>query len=79
MPGVTSPNPNDPRVIRTRRLILDAFVDQLNKKDFYTITINDITQKPPLTVPRSMHIFKINMHCLKPFCQTHFGVCYQED
>ncbi|MXO78594.1 TetR family transcriptional regulator [Paenibacillus sp. OT2-17] len=45
MPGVTSPNPNDPRVIRTRRLILDAFVDQLNKKDFYTITINDITQK----------------------------------
>ncbi|ADM69661.1 hypothetical protein GMA19_01843 [Paenibacillus polymyxa E681] len=45
MPGVTSPNPNDPRVIRTRRLILDAFIDQLNKKDFYTITINDITQK----------------------------------
>lgn len=45
MPGVTLPNPNDPRVIRTRRLILDAFIDQLNKKDFYTITINDITQK----------------------------------
>lgn len=44
MAGVLSPNSNDPRVIRTRQLILDAFVEQINKKDFYDITISDITQ-----------------------------------
>lgn len=40
----TSPNPNDPRVIRTRQLILDAFVRQLNIMDFNSITVGDITK-----------------------------------
>lgn len=44
MAGVLPPNPNDPRVIRTRQLILDAFVQQLNIMDFYSITVGDITK-----------------------------------
>ncbi|SFF11344.1 transcriptional regulator, TetR family [Paenibacillus algorifonticola] len=45
MSGVFAPNPNDPRVIRTRQLILDAFMWQLNHMDFHTMTIMDITKK----------------------------------
>lgn len=44
MAGVLPPNPNDPRVIRTRQLILDAFVRQLNIMDFNSITVGDITK-----------------------------------
>lgn len=33
----------DPRVIRTRKLIMDAFIHVLKKKEFKDITINDIT------------------------------------
>lgn len=44
MAGVLPPNPNDPRVIRTRQLILDAFVQQLNIMDFNSITVGDITK-----------------------------------
>lgn len=45
MPSILSPNPNDPRVIRTRQLILDSFAEQLNTMDFNAITIQDITRK----------------------------------
>ncbi|MDP9579745.1 TetR/AcrR family transcriptional regulator [Priestia megaterium] len=38
-------NQNDPRVIRTRQLILDAFVLLLGKKDFTSITVSDITKQ----------------------------------
>ncbi|MCE3200636.1 TetR/AcrR family transcriptional regulator [Paenibacillus sonchi] len=44
MAGVLPPNPNDPRVIRTRQLILDAFIRQLNVMDFNSITVGDITK-----------------------------------
>lgn len=43
MASVLPPIPKDPRVIRTRQLILDAFIRQLNSKDFNSITISDIT------------------------------------
>ncbi|WOO36638.1 TetR/AcrR family transcriptional regulator [Anaerocolumna sp. AGMB13020] len=33
----------DPRIIRTRKLIMDAFIHVLKKKEFKDITINDIT------------------------------------
>lgn len=80
MPGVTSPNPNDPRVIRTRRLILDAFVDQLNKKDFYTITINDITQKATINRATFYAHFQDKYALLETLLSdAFFGVCYQED
>jgi AcrR family transcriptional regulator len=45
MSGVLSPNSNDPRVIRTRQLILDAFLNQLNLKNFSSITIQNITEQ----------------------------------
>ncbi|WP_340029148.1 TetR/AcrR family transcriptional regulator [Paenibacillus sp. FSL K6-1122] len=45
MSGVLSPNSNDPRVIRTRQLILDAFINQLNIKNFNSITIQNITEQ----------------------------------
>jgi AcrR family transcriptional regulator len=45
MTAIFTPNPTDPRVIRTRHLILDAFVENLNKMDFNAITISDITKK----------------------------------
>ncbi|WP_405141350.1 TetR/AcrR family transcriptional regulator [Paenibacillus sp. FSL H7-0942] len=45
MSGVVSSNSNDPRVIRTRQLILDAFINQLNIKNFNSITIQNITEQ----------------------------------
>lgn len=39
------PNANDPRVIRTHRLIQDAFTSLLDEKDFDAITIRDITER----------------------------------
>ncbi len=38
-------NRNDPRVIRTRRLIEDAFLELIRTRDFGDITIADITEK----------------------------------
>ncbi|MNW60116.1 DNA-binding transcriptional regulator EnvR [compost metagenome] len=35
--------PIDPRIIRTRKLIMDAFINLSMKKDFKDITIKDIT------------------------------------
>ena len=36
-------NENDPRVIKTRRLLLDSFVVLFRKKDFTSISVKDIT------------------------------------
>ncbi|MPM88365.1 hypothetical protein SDC9_135468 [bioreactor metagenome] len=36
-------NENDPRVIKTRRLLLDAFIVLVRKKDFTSISVKDIT------------------------------------
>src|SRR5690606_13864456 len=33
----------DPRILRTRKLIMDAFIELTKKKDFNDITIGDIT------------------------------------
>ncbi|RIJ66964.1 TetR/AcrR family transcriptional regulator [Rummeliibacillus sp. POC4] len=35
----------DPRIIRTRKLIMDAFIQLSTKKDFKDITIKDITKE----------------------------------
>ncbi|MBC6307986.1 TetR/AcrR family transcriptional regulator [Listeria sp. FSL L7-1582] len=35
----------DPRVIRTRQLIIDAFLELVQEKDFETITVKDIAAK----------------------------------
>ncbi|PQP81865.1 TetR family transcriptional regulator [Paenibacillus sp. PCH8] len=45
MADALSPNSNDPRVIRTRQLILDAFLYQLHLKNFSSITIQNITEQ----------------------------------
>ncbi|NMI05479.1 TetR/AcrR family transcriptional regulator [Paenibacillus sp. SZ31] len=45
MSGVVSSNSNDPRVIRTRQLILDAFLYHLSLKNFNSITIQNITEQ----------------------------------
>ncbi|MEW4371653.1 TetR/AcrR family transcriptional regulator [Paenibacillus kandeliae] len=39
------PNPHDPRVIRTQRLIHQAFVELLQTKEFDDITVSDITRR----------------------------------
>jgi AcrR family transcriptional regulator len=39
------PNLNDPRAVRTRRLIQDAFLDLAKTRDFDDITIADIAEK----------------------------------
>ncbi|GAB7387704.1 TetR/AcrR family transcriptional regulator [Bacillaceae bacterium] len=36
---------NDPRVLRTRQLLQDAFTSLMNEKDFKNITVRDITEK----------------------------------
>lgn len=38
------PNPQDPRVRRTRQLIHQAFVELLQTKEFHEITVSDITR-----------------------------------
>ncbi|MCM3269708.1 TetR/AcrR family transcriptional regulator [Paenibacillus elgii] len=38
-------NEADPRVIRTRRLLQDAFASLLQEKDFDSITVRDITER----------------------------------
>ncbi|WP_163856800.1 TetR/AcrR family transcriptional regulator [Paenibacillus elgii] len=38
-------NEADPRVIRTRRLLQDAFTSLLQEKDFESITVRDITER----------------------------------
>src|SRR5690625_3915735 len=35
----------DPRILRTRKLIMDAFIDLSEEKEFKDITIKDITSK----------------------------------
>lgn len=40
----TRPNPEDPRVIRTRELIQQAFAEFISKKDFNDMTVSDITR-----------------------------------
>lgn len=35
----------DPRIIRTRNLIIDAFLDLIKEKDFNTISVKDITER----------------------------------
>lgn len=35
----------DPRIIRTRNLIIDAFLDLIKEKDFNTISVKDITEQ----------------------------------
>lgn len=42
---VLRPNEKDPRVIRTRQLIQDAFNALIKEKEFNAITIRDITEK----------------------------------
>ncbi|HVI41189.1 MAG TPA: TetR/AcrR family transcriptional regulator [Anaerovoracaceae bacterium] len=37
-------NENDPRVIRTRHLLLDAFIVLVRKKDFTSISVKDIAE-----------------------------------
>ncbi|PUA36497.1 TetR family transcriptional regulator [Paenibacillus elgii] len=38
-------NETDPRVIRTRRLLQDAFTSLIQEKDFESITVRDITER----------------------------------
>lgn len=45
MPTVSALNLNDPRVVRTRQLIIDAFTSLMNKQDFNSITISEIAKK----------------------------------
>lgn len=35
----------DPRIIRTRKLIMDSFIELSSKKEFKEITVKDITEK----------------------------------
>jgi len=42
---VSEINLNDPRVIRTRQLIIDAFDHLLGMKDFNSITVSDISKQ----------------------------------
>ncbi|TRZ36779.1 TetR/AcrR family transcriptional regulator [Niallia circulans] len=41
----TTTTKSDPRVLRTRQLILDAFTVLIQEKDFKDITVKDITEK----------------------------------
>lgn len=45
MPRISSPVNIDPRVKRTRRLLRDALVSLILKKDFASITIREITER----------------------------------
>ncbi|WP_254052700.1 hypothetical protein [Bacillus sp. V59.32b] len=55
----------DPRILRTRKLIMDAFIELSMKKDFKDITIKDITTTALLIVQPFIIISLTNMTCLK--------------
>jgi len=40
-----TPTKTDPRVLRTRKLIMDSFIELSGKKEFKDITIKDITSE----------------------------------
>lgn len=42
---MTKPNDTDPRILRTRKLIMDSFIDLSWEKEFKDITVKDITTK----------------------------------
>ncbi|MFF2910640.1 TetR/AcrR family transcriptional regulator [Paenibacillus sp. NPDC057934] len=41
---ISEVNASDPRVIRTRQLIIDAYIDLLTTKEFNAITVSDISK-----------------------------------
>ena len=39
----------DPRVLRTRKLIESSYLELLEEEDFQLITVQDITDRAPIT------------------------------
>ncbi|WP_188455338.1 TetR/AcrR family transcriptional regulator [Virgibacillus oceani] len=48
----------DPRILRTRKLIMDAFIELSNKKEFKDITIKDITTEAMINRATFYYHFK---------------------
>ncbi|OPG97532.1 TetR family transcriptional regulator [Chryseobacterium mucoviscidosis] len=48
----------DPRILRTRKLIMDSFIQLAKEKDFKDITINDITTKATVNRATFYYHFK---------------------
>lgn len=55
----------DPRILRTRKLIMDAFIELTKKTDFNDITIGDITSAATVNRATFIIISWTNMTCLK--------------
>ncbi|MDO3408419.1 TetR family transcriptional regulator [Saccharibacillus sp. CPCC 101409] len=72
MAGIFAPNPNDPRVIRTRRLILDAFGRLMHEKDFNEITILDVARAATINRATFYAHFQDKYALMEAFLQIAF-------
>lgn len=50
----------DPRFLRTRKLIMEAFMELVIEKEFKSITIKDITQRATVNRATFYYHFKVD-------------------
>ena len=58
----------DKRIKRTRRILGEAFIDLLQKENFYTITIRDITEKADVAYSTFFRNFESKEELLLVYC-----------
>lgn len=78
MTGVFVPNPNDPRVIRTRRLLIDAFGKLLHHKDFNQITVLDVAREATVNRATFYSHFQDKYALLQGYLQYAFDAYVPE-
>ncbi|CAM3504376.1 MULTISPECIES: TetR/AcrR family transcriptional regulator [Saccharibacillus] len=78
MSGVFMPNPNDPRVIRTRRLLIDAFGKLLHHKDFNQITVLDVAREATVNRATFYAHFQDKYALLQSYLQFAFDAYVPE-
>ena len=65
-------NENDPRVIRTRRLLLDAFSDLLKEKGFRAMSVQDIATRATVNRATFYAHFEDKYALMESFIRTGF-------
>lgn len=69
------PNEKDPRVIRTRSLIQDAFLELYKDKDFNHITVRDITERATVNRTTFYDHFQDKYELLESIVSNAFMNC----
>ncbi|MZK50928.1 TetR/AcrR family transcriptional regulator [Clostridium beijerinckii] len=72
-------NQDDPRVLRTRQLIREAFSDLLQKKGFDSITVKDIAQKASINRATFYAHYEDKYDLLEEITEQAFHKMYPEE